>query len=106
MKYAIFASLAVLVFLAACGPAMKKDMEAPVKLEITMPKTDMQQDKMPEMPQTQIVMEKEVMETTVIDNGDIEVVTTEVEQMSSDMDFSELDELDAQLAELDKLELG
>jgi hypothetical protein len=81
MKYAIAASLALLVILAACAPAA---------------------------PKQEIVQETIVQEPVsgAVDTSDIDAVTTQVEEIDSDMGLDDLDELDLQLAELDNLELG
>lgn len=74
MKYAIAASLALLLILAACAPAAPK--------------------------------KEVVVEETVVDTSDVESVTTQVEQIDSDMGLDDLNELDTQLADLDNLEIG
>lgn len=81
MKYAIAASLALMILLAACSPAAPKE---------TVKETIVQ----------------EQASDAAVDTGDVEAVTMQVEQIDSDMGLDDLDELDLQLAELDNLELG
>lgn len=81
MKYAIAVSLALLVLLAACAPAAPKQ-------------------------ETPIVEETVVQESASVDVSDVDAVTTQVDEIDSDMGLDDLDELDSQLAELDNLELG
>jgi len=78
MKYAIAASLALIVILAACAPAAPK----------------------------QETVQETVQENGAVDTSDVEEVNVQVEQIDNDMGLDDLDELDAQLGELDNLELG
>jgi len=82
MKYAIAASLMALVLLAACAPAAPK--ETPIR-------------------DTIVVQEKS---GAAVETSDVEAVTIQVEEINNDMGLDDLDELDAQLADLDKLEIG
>lgn len=78
MKYAIAASLALIVILAACAPAAPK----------------------------QEIVQETIQENGAVDTSDVEEVNVQVEQIDNDMGLDDLDELDLQLAELDNLELG
>ncbi len=80
MKYAIAASLALMVLLAACAPAA------------------------PQETVREIVQEP--ASGAAVDTSDVDAVTVQVEQIDNDMGLDDLDELDLQLAELDNLELG
>jgi len=81
MKYAIAASLALMVLLAACAPAAPRE---------TVQETIVQ----------------EPVSGAAVDTSDVDAVTMQVEQIDNDMGLDDLDELDLQLAELDNLELG
>ncbi len=80
MKYAIAASLALMVLLAACAPAAPQE---------TVQETV-----------------QEPVSGAAVDTSDVDAVTMQVEQIDNDMGLDDLDELDLQLAELDNLELG
>jgi|GEM_PF-5974896 len=88
MKYAIAASFAVLVLLAACAPVVKETSNEPKDVMIV-------QETITEPPAG-----------SAVDTSDIDAVTMQVEEIDSDMGLDDLDELELQLAELDKLEIG
>jgi len=81
MKYAIVAIIGALALLIACAPAMK------------------------EKPSSETVVVQETSGAAV-DTGDIDAVTMQVEEIDNDMGLDDLDDLDTQLADLDKLEIG
>ena len=89
----VFVMLSVLLLLTACG---KQAAPAP-KTEAPPAQTA------PETPPAVAAQPPAAEDTTV---SEIESSTQEVDQISKDLDTSGIDDIDVQLAEIDKLELS
>lgn len=89
----VFVALSILLLIAACAP--KEAPPAPTEPAVPTEPTP--------APTPEVTPPAPAQDNAV---SDVEVQTQQIEEISNDFDTSAIDDLDKELAEIDKLDLG